>query len=96
MAAPVNGPSVECASPRSSRTAAARFGTPNLVYARLRCLETVAELNPNFRPIWASVSPSAAKARICRCRAVSFDSLSLAPGQSVSRHYWVTEWVFQN
>ena len=34
------------ASPRSSRTAAARFGTPNLVYARLRCLETVVELNP--------------------------------------------------
>ena len=25
-----------------------------------------------------------------------FDSLSLAPGQSVSRHYWVTERVVQN
>ena len=27
---------------------------------------------------------------------VEFDSLSLAPGQYVSRHYWVTERVVQN
>jgi hypothetical protein len=27
---------------------------------------------------------------------VEFDSLSLAPGQSVNRHYWVTERVVQN
>jgi len=37
-------------APTSSRTAAARFGTPSLVYARLRYLDTVAELSPNFRP----------------------------------------------